>query len=115
MNLGVTDAIRAAGMRAGIADGRHWVEPAAAGEAALLVLEPGQDVLVLERFRTAEGNPVVLSRDVLPAGLVADRPQVVRELLRRSVYEVLERELGVVIADAFDFSVVRRGPGRRFT
>ncbi|MFL6105103.1 MAG: GntR family transcriptional regulator [Actinomycetes bacterium] len=166
MNFGVTDAIRAAGMRAGIAKGRHWVEPAAAGEAALLALEPGQDVLVLERVRTAEGNPVVLSRDVLPAGLIGDRPEVVRQLLQRSVYEVLERELGVVIhhglarfrpvradssvagrlgvphgelllylwqvdyatdgvpvlfshefhlADAFDFSVVRRGPGRRFT
>ena len=166
MNFGVTDAIRAAGMRAGIANGRHWVEPAAAGEAALLALEPGQDVLVLERVRTAEGNPVVLSRDVLPAGLLGDRPEVVRQLLQRSVYEVLERELGVVIhhgvarfrpvradssvadrlgvprgelllylwqvdyatdgapvlfshefhlADAFDFSVVRRGPGRRFT
>jgi GntR family transcriptional regulator len=166
MNFGVTDAIRAAGMRAGIANGRHWVEPAAADEAALLALEPGQDVLVLERVRTAEGNPVVLSRDVLPAGLIGDRPEVVRQLLQRSVYEVLERELGVVIhhglarfrpvradssvagrlgvprgelllylwqvdyatdgapvlfshefhlADAFDFSVVRRGPGRRFT
>ena len=166
MNFGVTDAIRAAGMRAGIAQGRHWVEPAAAGEAASLDLEPGQDVLVLERVRTAEGNPVVLSRDVLPAGLVAGRPEVVEQLLQRSVYEVLERELGVVIhhgvarfrpvradssvagrlgvprgelllylwqvdydsdgapvlfshefhlADAFDFSVVRRGPGRRFT
>jgi GntR family transcriptional regulator len=166
MNFGVTDAIRAAGMRAGIASGRHWVEPAAAGEAALLALEPGQDVLVLERVRTAEGNPVVLSRDLLPAGLVGDRPEVVEQMLQRSVYEVLERELGVVIhhgvarfrpvradssvagrlgvprgelllylwqvdyavdgapvlsshefhlADAFDFSVVRRGPGRRFT
>ena len=95
-----------------------------------------------------------------------DRPEVVRQLLQRSVYEVLERELGVVIhhglarfrpvradssvagrlgvprgelllylwqvdyaeegtpvisshefhlADAFDFTVVRRGPGRRRT
>src|SRR5215203_5666348 len=40
VNFGVTDAIRAAGMTAGIADGRHWVEPAPAGEAALLELEP---------------------------------------------------------------------------
>jgi GntR family transcriptional regulator len=166
MNFGVTDAIRAAGMRAGIAHGRHWTEPAEAGEAALLALEPGQDVLVVERVRTAEGNPVVLSRDVLPADLVGHRPQVAEQMLRRSVYEVLERELGVIIhhgvarfrpvradhsvagrlgvprgelllylwqvdyaldgapvlsshefhlADAFDFSVVRRGPGRRFT
>ena len=49
VNFGVTDAIRAAGMTAGIADGRHWVEPASAAEAARLELEPGQDVLVVER------------------------------------------------------------------
>jgi GntR family transcriptional regulator len=166
VNFGVTEAIRAAGMRAGIADGRHWVEPASVGEATRLELEPGQDVLVVERVRTAEDRRVVLSRDVLPARLLADRPQAVEQMLRRSIYDVLESELGVVIhhgvarfrpvradhavarrlgvprgelllylwqvdyaedgtavlsshefhlADAFDFSVVRRGPGRRFT
>ena len=166
VNFVVTDAIRAAGMRAGIAQGRHWVEPAAASEAALLDLAPGQDVLIVERVRTAEDKPVVLSRDVLPASLVGERPGAVEEMLQRSIYEVLERDLGVVIhhgvarfrpvradhavagrlgvprgelllylwqvdytedgtpvlsshefhlADAFDFSVVRRGPGRRLT
>jgi GntR family transcriptional regulator len=166
INFGVTDAIRAAGMRAGIAHGRHWVEPAAASEAALLGLEPGQDVLIVERVRTAEGKPVVLSRDVLPSSLVDEHGEAAEEMLHRSIYEVLERDLGVVIhhgvarfrpvradhavagrlgvprgelllylwqvdyaldgaavvsshefhlADAFDFSVVRRGPGRRLT
>jgi GntR family transcriptional regulator len=166
VNFGVTEAIRAAGMRAGIANGRHWVEPASAAEAARLELEPGQDVLVVERVRTAEDKPVVLSRDVVPSRLVGDRAQVVERMLHASIYEVLERDLGVVIhhgvarfrpvradhavagrlsvprgelllylwqvdyaedgaavlsshefhlADAFDFTVVRRGPGRRFT
>jgi GntR family transcriptional regulator len=166
VNFGVTDAIRAAGMTAGIAQGRHWVEPASAGEAALLELEPGQDVLVIERVRTAEGKPVVLSRDVFPSRLLDGHPRAVDDMMERSIYDVLERELGVVInhgvarfrpvradhavagrlgvprgelllylwqvdyamdgapvlsshefhlADAFDFTVVRRGPGRRFT
>jgi GntR family transcriptional regulator len=166
VNFGVTDAIRAAGMTAGIADGRHWVEPASAGEAALLDLDPGQDVLVIERLRTAEGKPVVLSRDLFPSRLVEGRERVVQQMLERSIYEVLERDLGIVIhhgvarfrpvradhavagrlgvprgelllylwqvdyaqdgvpvvsshefhlADAFDFTVVRRGPGRRLT
>jgi len=166
VNFGVTDAIQAAGMTAGIADGRTWVEPAAAGEAALLALDPGQDVLVIERVRTAEGKPVVLSRDLFPSRLVEGRDQVVQEMLERSIYDVLERDLGIVIhhgvarfrpvradhavagrlgvprgelllylwqvdyaqdgtpvisshefhlADAFDFTVVRRGPGRRLT
>lgn len=166
VNFGVTDAIRSAGMTAGIADGRTWVEPASAGEAALLALEPGQDVLVIERVRTAEGKPVVLSRDLFPSRLVEGRDRVVQEMLERSIYDVLERDLGIVIhhgvarfrpvradhavagrlgvprgelllylwqvdyaqdgtpvisshefhlADAFDFTVVRRGPGRRLT
>ena len=166
VNYGVTDAIRAAGMTAGIADGRHWVEPASAGEAALLELEPGQDVLVVERLRTAEGKPVVLSRDLFPSRLLEGRERVVEQMLERSIYEVLERDLDIVIhhgvarfrpvradhavagrlgvprgelllylwqvdyaqdnvpvvsshefhlADAFDFTVVRRGPGRRLT
>ena len=166
VNFGVTDAIRAAGMTAGIASGRHWVEPASAGEAALLELEPGQDVLVIERVRTAEGKPVVLSRDMFPSRLLDRHPGAVEDMMERSIYDVLERELGVVInhgvarfrpvradhavagrlgvprgelllylwqvdyamdgapvlsshefhlADAFDFTVVRRGPGRRFT
>jgi GntR family transcriptional regulator len=164
VNFGVTDAIRAAGMTAGIAHRRHWVEPASPGEAALLELEPGQDVLVIERVRTAEGKPVVLSRDLFPSRLVAGHPQAVEAMLERSIYDVLERDLGIVIhhgvarfrpvradysvagrlgvprgelllylwqvdyaqdgtpvisshefhlADAFDFTVVRRGPGRR--
>jgi GntR family transcriptional regulator len=166
VNFGVTDAIRAAGMTAGIAQARHWVEPAPAGEAALLELEPGQDVLVIERVRTAEGKPVVLSRDLVPSRLVGGNDRAVQGMLERSIYDVLERDLGIVIshgvarfrpvraghavaarlgvprgelllylwqvdyaeegtpaisshefhlADAFDFTVVRRGPGRRFT
>jgi GntR family transcriptional regulator len=166
VNFGVTDAIRAAGMTAGIAHARHWVEPVPAGEAALLELEPGQDVLVIERVRTAEGKPVVLSRDLVPSRLVGGNDRAVQGMLERSIYDVLERDLGIVIshgvarfrpvraghavaarlgvprgelllylwqvdyaeegtpvisshefhlADAFDFTVVRRGPGRRFT
>jgi GntR family transcriptional regulator len=164
MNFGVTDAIQAAGMQAGTEQGRYWFEPASAGEAAQLNLEPGQDVLVVERVRTADGKPVVLSRDILPARFVADRPGLADQMLGRSMYDVVERDLGLVIhhgiasfrpvradvtvarklgiprgelllaiwqvdysenevaivssheyhlADAFDFTVHRRGPGRR--
>ena len=166
MNFGVTEAILAAGMRPGTRDARWWVEPASAAEAARLGIEPGQDVLCIERLRTADDRPVVFSRDILPNGLVEDRPEAVEAMLSRSIYEVLERSLGVTVqrgvasfrpiradrmtaarlevprgelllylwqvdltedgtpvlssheyhlADAFEFSVVRRGPGRRFT
>jgi len=39
----------------------------------------------------------VFSRDVLPAHLLGERPELADEMLRRSIYEVLERDLGVVI------------------
>ncbi len=115
-------------------------------------------------MRTADGKPVVLSRDILPAQLLAEHQGVADQMLHRSMYEVLERDLGLVIhhgvasfrpvradvtvarrlaiprgelllaiwqvdyseddvaivssheyhlADAFDFTVHRRGPGRR--
>lgn len=162
-NFGVTDAIRAAGMRAGFEDARHWIEPASAAEAKRLGLVPGQDVLVVERVRTADDRPVVLSRDILPTHLLGGSPDAADQMLRRSIYEVLEQDLKVIIhhgvasfrpvradltvarrlnvprgelllaiwqvdyaedgnpvlssheyhlADAFDFTVLRRGPGR---
>jgi len=166
LNFGVTEAIRAAGMQAGIEQARHAMEPATVSEAARLELEPGSDVLVVERVRTADGKPVVLSRDIMPGRLVAKRPELADEMLTRSIYEVLERDLGLVIhhgvasfrpvradvtvarqldiprgelllaiwqvdysedgapvlssyeyhlADAFEFTVLRRGPGRRLS
>jgi GntR family transcriptional regulator len=166
VNFGVTDAIRAAGMEPGIAEARHWLEPASVSEASRLGLQPGSDVLVVERVRTADGRPVVLSRDILPGRLTAERPEAADEMLQRSIYDVFERDLGIAIhhgiatfrpvraditvarrlkiprgelllalwqidyaesgdavlssyeyhlADAFDFTVLRRGPERRLS
>ena len=165
-NFGVTDAIRAAGMEPGTLHGSVRVEAASADEAERLNLEPGEDVIVVDRVRTADDRPVVLSRDILAARLTGEDPGLLGKLERTSVYEVLERDLGVAIhhglatfrptradghiasslgvpkgtlllyirqvdfdgegrpvvsshehhlAEAFEFSVVRRGPGRRHT
>jgi GntR family transcriptional regulator len=164
-NFGVTEAIRAAGMRPGYEDSITRIE-AARDEAEALRLSPGDEVVVVERVRTADGRRVVFSLDVLPATLLADRPDVLPRLGRGSLYETMERELGIVIhhgvaafapvkastamarrlriargtpllsldqvdydeegrpvlssheyhlADAFEFTVIRRGPGRRST
>lgn len=166
LNFGVTEAIRAAGMQAGTQQARTWVEPADPFEAERLGLEPGQDVQVVERVRTADGRPVVLSRDLVPVDLLKGHPDAPDAMSKRSVYEMLETDLGVVVhhgvarfrpvladrslagpldvtrgtlllylwqvdydgegtavlssheyhlADSFDFSVVRRGPGRRYS
>lgn len=165
-NFGVTDAIRASGMEPGTLHGSVRIEAAAAEEAERLDLEPGEDVVVVDRVRTADGRPVVLSRDILSTRVTGEEPSVLERLERTSVYEVLERDLEVAIhhglatfrptrahghlasrlevskgtlllyirqvdfdvqgrpvvsshehhlADAFEFSVVRRGPGRRYT
>jgi GntR family transcriptional regulator len=165
VNFGVTDAIRAAGMKPGVEQAVTSIERAPAPEAKRLALEPDEDVVVVERVRTADGRPVVFTRDVLPARLLDGHPEVIGRLSRGSVYEALERDLGLAIhhgladfapvraprqvaaklrvarsalmlylrqvdydsdgrpvlssheyhlADAFEFTVVRRGPGRRF-
>ncbi len=165
-NFGVTDAIRFSGMEPGTEQGSLRIEAASADEADQLDLQPGEDVVVVDRVRTADGRPVVLSRDILALRLMGEDPAVLARLETNSVYEVLERDLGIVIhhglasfrptradghvasrlrvpretlllyirqvdfddtarpvvsshehhlADAFDFTVVRRGPGRRYT
>jgi GntR family transcriptional regulator len=165
-NFGVTDAIRSSGMGAGAENAAVRIEAASADEAERLELQPGEDVVVLDRTRTADGRPVVLSRDIFPLHLAYRDESIVERLDRVSIYEVLERELGVVVhhgfatfqptqadgyiasrlhvprgtlllyirqvdydasgrpvlsshehhlAEAFEFSVVRRGPGRRYT
>lgn len=165
-NFGVSDAIRFSGMTPGTDQGTLRVEAASAEEAERLDLEPGEDVVVVDRVRTADGRPVVLSRDILAMRLTREDPAVLSALQSQSVYDVLERDLGIVIhhglatfrptradgyaasrlsvergtlllylrqvdfdeggrpvlsshehhlADAFEFSVVRRGPGRRLS
>lgn len=165
-NFGVSDAIRASGMAPGTEHAAMRIEAVSVDEAQRLDLSPGEDVVVVDRVRTADDRPVVLSRDVLPLRLLRGEDSVLASLERGSIYEVLERELGIVIhhglasfrptqadgviatqlrvprgtlllyiqqvdldesgrpvlsahehhlADAFEFSVVRRGPGRRFT
>jgi GntR family transcriptional regulator len=179
VNFGVTEAILAAGMEPGTSEAEVTDGPATTDEARRLALAPGSEVLAVERVRTADGRPVVFSRDVLSAALAEEQLRgkragrngrrgslsgLRRALARRSVYEVLETELGLVIhhgvamlrpmaapariaerlgvrrgtlvlyvrqvdhdldgrpllyshehhlADAFEFTVVRRGPGRR--
>lgn len=162
VNFGVTDAIRAAGMEAGTVEGDIQSVRAGAQEAESLELALGDPLLVLERVRSADGRPVVFSRDVVPATLLT--AEALGRLRDGSVYDLIEQEGGTSVqhgvvtleptkadrmlarkldvepgelllylrqvdydaagdpillsheyhlASAFEFSVVRRGPGRR--
>jgi GntR family transcriptional regulator len=151
-------------MRPGYEEGSVRIEPADPEEAERLELPPGDDVVVVDRVRTADGRRVAYTVDFLPGFLFARRHDLLRRLVRGSLYTALERELGIVVhhgvagfaparatrkvadklavprgtlvlylhqvdydegarpvlsshehhlADAFEFTVVRRGPGRR--
>lgn len=163
-NFGVTEAIRAAGMRPGFVEAHMRRQVAGPREAARLSLNEDDEVVVLDRVRTADGRRVVYTVDVIPASLVAESNDLAGRLARQSLYDLFRTELGIVIhhgvtrfaparasrtiadklrvprgtlllyldqidydetgrpvlsshehhlADAFEFSVVRRGPGRR--
>jgi len=166
VNFGVTDAIRSGGLRPGSEGVRVVEAEASPEEARRMAVTPGDAVVAVERVRTANGRPVVYSRDVMSVELVSGHLEVLGGLESGSLYEFFERELGVTVhhgvavlrplkadralanrlriipgalllhvrqvdydefgrpilysheyhlADAFEFSVVRRGPGRRFT
>jgi len=163
-NFGVTEAIRSAGMRPGFEDAHMRRQAAGPREAARLSLKEQDEVVVLERVRTADGRRVVYTVDVIPASLVPASDDLARRLTGQSLYDLFRTELGIVIhhgvarfaparasrtiaeklrvprgtlvlyldqidydetgrpvlsshehhvADAFEFSVIRRGPGRR--
>jgi GntR family transcriptional regulator len=96
-NFGVTDAIRFSGMEPGTERAAVRIEAAGGEEAERLDIEPGEDVVVVDRVRTADGRPVVLSRDILAMRVLGDDPALTKKLESSSVYEVLERDVGVVI------------------
>jgi GntR family transcriptional regulator len=163
-NFGVTDAIRASGMRAGVVRSSLDRRPAGEDDAGRLQIDPADEVIQLDRVRSANGRPVVVSVDVLPARFVDGREDVVAKMARGSIYSIFERDLGLAVhhgvasfaparasaaiaqelgvsrgtlllyltqvdydeagrpmlasdehhlADAFEFMVIRRGPGKR--
>ena len=95
VNFGVTEAIRAAGMRAGTAASEITSARASAEDAEALDLASGDAILVLERVRSADDRPVVISRDVLSAALVS--AETLAGLSDRSVYDLLEEVTGAAV------------------
>lgn len=70
------------------------VRPADEGERVQLMLEPGEEVVAVERVRTADGVPVVYSRDRISARLIS--PDAVTE---PSLYHALST-VGVQVRTA---------------
>ncbi|MEA2605676.1 MAG: GntR family transcriptional regulator [Chloroflexota bacterium] len=101
VNLSATELIRAHGMEPGTVDLQLQRLVATAHEAERLGLTAGDPVVVLERVRTADGRPVVFTRDVFASSLFADS-HVDPEELRQdglSVYRFIADRLGLSVVD----------------
>lgn len=72
INSGVTQLIRSSGAEPGFVEFLISARPASEHVASLLSLEPGDEVVVLERVRLADERRVVFSLDIIPKTLFRD-------------------------------------------
>jgi GntR family transcriptional regulator len=116
MSVSYTRMISEAGMEPGLVILDRGEHPASAEEARALAVPAGEPLLAVERIRTADGRPVVYSRDRLPR-----RFAPAGEPLDASLYTVLERaghgvhaasaRLVPVVADRRQAELLRVRPG----
>jgi GntR family transcriptional regulator len=96
-NFGVTDLIRAKGLQPGTENLKIYEGRASAREAERLSLPESSSITVVERVRTANGQPVVFSRDLIPSFLLEGHAGPLDELGQGSVYDFYEAELGTAV------------------
>jgi GntR family transcriptional regulator len=120
VNFGVGELIRLAGRKPGTSYLAYQLEPADEFLAERLQVEPGLDIEILTRVRTADGAPVVHSVDYVPAGLLPPgslaNPSVsLYELLAEAGHPVTDgiahlRAVHATAALATQLGVGRRAP-----
>jgi DNA-binding GntR family transcriptional regulator len=101
VNQSASGLIRAHGMTPGTRDPQVRRAAATAHEAERLGLEKGEPVVVLERVRTADGRPVVFTRDVIPRSLLTGAGVDIEELADEtlSLYDFFADRLGISVVD----------------
>jgi GntR family transcriptional regulator len=72
---------------------RFETQPASAYAAGMLGLEPGEEIVLLERLRIVDGQPFEISTTHLPYVLCA--PILGLDMTQRSLYHALEHDLGL--------------------
>src|ERR1700761_5989572 len=87
LNLSYTAMIQAAGFTASIEVISQRIETVDDDDQGRLHLEPGDEVVVVERVRLADARPVVYSVDRIPLQIV---PEEMRGNLGPSLFEMLE-------------------------
>ncbi|MFB7296885.1 GntR family transcriptional regulator [Streptomyces rubiginosohelvolus] len=91
------DDLEAAGQRPATEVLRNTTEPATAEVAAALGVAEGSEVHLVERLRSAHGEPVALLRNHLPPGLVV--PLRTEELVATGLYRLM-RAGGITLHSA---------------
>ncbi len=94
----VTGMIERHGYKAGATDVDVLVEAADAALADRLGIPAGTPIVRVERIRTADGDPVVLSRNKFPQALIDEVPAP--EALGGSLLAFLERRSGLRVVHA---------------
>lgn len=94
-NFGITEMIMQAGFTPGTLHCAAYEEPASAQVAEALQIEEGAPVFVLDRVRTANGQPVVWSKDILIAGLFGGEHPDVDEFEHQSLYSYLQKQFNM--------------------
>jgi GntR family transcriptional regulator len=89
-----TEDMRARGLEPGARDLDRRTVPANTHLARVFGIPPGSGVHVVERLRTADGEPMAIERCHIPAGVAPNLPDIA--LSDVSLYDVLERRFGVV-------------------
>jgi GntR family transcriptional regulator len=93
-----TEDMRARGMVPGSAVLAQEIVSAPEIAARELGIDPGDSVVLVERIRTADGEPMAYERAYLPAGRFAGLEE--EDLSGRSMYELLQTRWGIRLRDA---------------
>jgi GntR family transcriptional regulator len=96
-NFGITEMIESAGLVSGTSYFAIRSEMAEAEKAEQLRVAQGTTLITVERVRTADGRPVVYTLDTLKESLLQRAGFDPESLRSRSIYDMLQTSLGMVI------------------
>jgi len=96
-NFGITEMISQAGFTPGIRDFNIRLDRSSKTVSEKLVIADGSVIVVIERVRTANQNPVVWTRDIMPQEYLGGWMPTIKELNQRSIYECLEEYANIRI------------------
>ena len=89
-NFGITEMISQAGFVPGSRDFILRLEKPTKSIVEKLDIQASSTLVVIERVRTANGKPVVFTRDMLPQEYLGGWMPAQAELIQHSIYECLE-------------------------